>query len=744
MEQSTKGAASIIGLYIENAKRSVRLFAEEEGELVQSVAANPENDELLQLLQYKVQRSFPDYFAFTITDDAGDVLLDNFEGKVGQECQSDIHRFMTEKRQEVSVHPNPLGYHYDIMATWQTEEGDTGVFFISFRPRLLARILSDSELHDHKLILVKRGVPGLIEITARGVRSELKRDIQLTGAEQARMGQATDISGTHWTVVDLPAADLFDRHRSTLRTQAVYTFLVFLVFSALMYLLIRSEEIRRTAAEQAVRESRDHLEGRVGERTRALSEANAQLELEIYERQRAEQALKHEISERVQTENVLRALHKIAAAQDQPFAARLRALLEHGCQQFKLPIGILSHIHGETYEVIQAVSPNDAIKAGTSLELGKTYCRETIKSDGPIGFEHAQGSEWRTHPCYREYKLEAYFGIPLIVGGEPYGTLNFSSPEPRDLGFTPTDEEVLRLMAQWVGSEIDRRRAEEALKKSEESVRLLLQSTGEGIYGVDLDGTCTFCNAASLRMLGYRDSSDMVGKKIDELIHHVRSGGPPGALRTRAKPKAVRNAEGTGVDDQVLWRADGSSFSAEYHSYPMVREGKPVGAVVSFTDISERKRTETMFRLVVESAPNAIVMADSKGIVTLVNSQTEKYFGYTRSELIGQPIEMLIPERFRQRHPQYRRSFATERRARAMGIGRDLSGRRKDGSEFPVEIGLSPIETEQGTLVLSAIVDISDRITREPGITAHAYLFEEHHRFHAIRSGGRRFPGARN
>jgi PAS domain S-box-containing protein len=585
MEQSTKGAASLIGLYIENAKRSVRLFSEEEGELIQFVAANPDNDELLRLLRYKVQRSFPDYFAFTVTDDAGNVLLDDFEGKVGQECRSEIHRFMTEKLQDVSVHPNPLGYHYDIMATWQTEEGDTGVFFISFRPQLLAGILSNSELHDHQLILVNRGVPGLIEITASGVRSELKRDIRLTGAEQARMGQVTDISGTRWTVVDLPAVDLFDRHRNTLRTQAVYAFLVFLVFSALMYLLIRREETRRTAAEQAVRESRDHLEGRVGERTRALSEANAQLELEIYERQRAEQALKHEISERVQTENALRTLHKIAAAQDQPFDARLRALLEHGCQQFKLSIGILSHIHGETYDVIQAVSPNDAIKAGTSLELGKTYCRETIKSDGPIGFEHAQGSEWRTHPCYREYNLEAYFGIRLIVGGEPYGTLNFFSPEPRDLCFTPTDEEVLRLMAQWVGREIDRRRAEEALKKSEESVRL-----------------------------------------------------------------------------------------------------------------------------VVESAPNAIVMADSTGRVTLVNSQTEKYFGYTRSELIGQPIEMLIPERYRQRHPQYRRSFATERRARAMGIGRDLSGRRKDGSEFPVEIGLSPIETEQGTLVLSAIVDISDRI----------------------------------
>ena len=197
MQQSTKGAASIIALYIRNAKRSVRLFTEEESDLIQLVAANPEDDELLRRLRHKVQRSFPDYFAFTITDEAGRVLLDDFEGKVGEECRSEIQSFIEERRQKVSVHPNPLGYHYDIMAIWQTEGGDSGVFFVSFRPQLLARILSSSELHDHELILVNQGNPGLIEIMARGVRSQLERDIRLTEAEQARMGYATDIPGTH-------------------------------------------------------------------------------------------------------------------------------------------------------------------------------------------------------------------------------------------------------------------------------------------------------------------------------------------------------------------------------------------------------------------------------------------------------------------------------------------------------------------------------------------------------------------
>jgi PAS domain S-box-containing protein len=103
-------------------------------------------------------------------------------------------------------------------------------------------------------------------------------------------------------------------------------------------------------------------------------------------------------------------------------------------------------------------------------------------------------------------------------------------------------------------------------------------------------------------------------------------------------------------------------------------------------------------------------MVDSTGQILLVNKQTEKYFGYRREELLGEKIEILVPERMRSRHPDYRSGFVDEHRARAMGLGRNLFGLRKDGSEFPVEIGLSPVETDQELLILSAIVDISERV----------------------------------
>jgi protein-histidine pros-kinase len=122
-----------------------------------------------------------------------------------------------------------------------------------------------------------------------------------------------------------------------------------------------------------------------------------------------------------------------------------------------------------------------------------------------------------------------------------------------------------------------------------------------------------------------------------------------------------------------------------------------------------RSREDARFRQAVESAPNAMVMIDEAGVIELVNSETEQTFGYARDELLGQSIEILIPARFRAHHPGLRGGFFTSPQARPMGVGRDLFGLRKDGSELPVEIALRPIQTEEGPKVISAIVDITER-----------------------------------
>ena len=118
---------------------------------------------------------------------------------------------------------------------------------------------------------------------------------------------------------------------------------------------------------------------------------------------------------------------------------------------------------------------------------------------------------------------------------------------------------------------------------------------------------------------------------------------------------------------------------------------------------------DSRFRRVVEASPSAMVMINAAGRIEMVNLQAERVFGYAREAMIGQPVEMLLPARFRVHHPGLRQSFFTDPQSRPMGIGRDLFGLRADGTEFPVEIGLNPIETEEGPMVLSAIVEISER-----------------------------------
>jgi two-component system sensor histidine kinase/response regulator len=142
----------------------------------------------------------------------------------------------------------------------------------------------------------------------------------------------------------------------------------------------------------------------------------------------------------------------------------------------------------------------------------------------------------------------------------------------------------------------DRQRAQEALHESEVRIRLLLDSTAEAIYGVNRDGQCTFCNPATLRLLRHQKPEDLVGRRLHNVIHHTHADGTPYAEENCAISAALRKGEGIHSDEEVFWRADGSSFHVEYWAHPIRKEGEIVGAVVTFLDITERKRAEEALR----------------------------------------------------------------------------------------------------------------------------------------------------
>lgn len=261
-----------------------------------------------------------------------------------------------------------------------------------------------------------------------------------------------------------------------------------------------------------------------------------------------------------------------------------------------------------------------------------------------------------------------------------------------------------------------RRRTEKALKEREEHIHTLLDSTAEGIYGIDLEGHCTFANQASARLLGYESPDELLGQQMHELIHHSHKDGSVYSNADCQIYRAFRQGKGVHIDSEVFWRRDGSCFAVEYWSYPIRQSGRSGGSVVTFLDITERVQAAEQFRQVVEASPSGMVMIDQSGTIRLVNAETESLFRYTREQLIGEPVELLIPTRFCEIHPVLRDTFFESPTARSMGHGRELFGMRQDGSEFPIEIGLNPVQIGDEMFVLSSIVDITERKAAESEI----------------------------
>ena len=331
-----------------------------------------------------------------------------------------------------------------------------------------------------------------------------------------------------------------------------------------------------------------------------------------------------------------------------------------------------------------------------SESLGHGWARVLHPDDRATVFREwraaaQQGTTWE----YRLLTAQGETRWIRAVGGPIY------SAQGALTGYVGTLEDVT-----------ERAQAMQALQESEALNRSVLNSLPANIAILKADGKIQAVNEAWQRFA--QANGDPRAYAVDsgaDYLDVCKQAATDGSLDAEKALAGIQDVlAGRRTSFEMQYPCHSPAEKRWFHMLVTPLDG-PVGGgvVITHVNITARKQAEQRFRLVVEAAPSGMVMVDHNGKIVLVNTRAEKLFGYGRKELLGQSIEVLVPESSRERHIGLRSKYFDRPLARPIGIGQGLCGRRKDGTQFPVEIGLNPIETEHGTWVLSSIIDITER-----------------------------------
>jgi len=333
------------------------------------------------------------------------------------------------------------------------------------------------------------------------------------------------------------------------------------------------------------------------------------------------------------------------------------------------------------------------------------YSAEDITARKPVIALQLAAREGRYHEeGWRVRKDGSYIWASVIIAAlrDEAGHVRGFAKITRDLTARKMAEEERRQAANE--RELSRTKA---LRATEEQFRLLLDSTAEGIVAQDLRGTCVICNPAAVRILGYDSADELLGKPMHALVHHTRPDGSRYPRSECAIHGAMLTADGAHAEDEVFWQKDGRSVPVEYWAYPIRSSGHAIGSVVTFLDITERRRaqqaleeSEIRFRTLTEASFEGIVFAEG-GIIYDANEGFARMFGYSKEEVIGRPALDFVADE----------SVDTVRRRAEQNIeGRfEAVGKRKDGRKLFLEVTGKRHIFEGRLARLAALRDVTDR-----------------------------------
>ena len=304
------------------------------------------------------------------------------------------------------------------------------------------------------------------------------------------------------------------------------------------------------------------------------------------------------------------------------------------------------------------------------------------------------------HPGHRRRYLTDSRPRPMGAGMELAARRKDGSQFPAEISLSAVDTEDGVLVVAAVRNVTERRRAAE----TENQLATIVRSSHDAIMGKTLAGVITSWNPGAERLYGYC-AEEMIGRNAKLLYPADQQATEANILSRIAAGERVEQYQTNRL------RKGGAVVTVSLNMSPITDgTGMIVGVASVSRDVGDRARAEAKFRSLLEAAPDAIVGVTPDGRITLVNAQAERLFGYGRDELLGQPIEILVPDRVRAVHPGHRTGYFAQPRPRPMGAGMQLAARRKDGTEFPAEISLSALDTEDGPVVSAAIRDVTDRL----------------------------------